>query len=106
MFHISAGVAAKSPTGEWVGGTACKGLCSAAEAPRLGRCSQARACPVLTQADLPLPLCAGKLVVDPIKLRPVSRLGGTTYGTVGQLFDIGRPLAVHAHKGPAEYTAS
>ena len=31
------------------------------------------------------------LVVDPVKLRPVCRLGGDTYGTLGRLFDLPRP---------------
>lgn len=35
----------------------------------------------------------GKLVVDPVKLQPVSRLGGVTYGLTNELFDIARPAA-------------
>ena len=31
------------------------------------------------------------IVVDPRKLRPVCRLGGDTYGTLGRLFDLPRP---------------
>jgi len=31
------------------------------------------------------------VVVDPRKLRPVCRLGGDTYGTLGRLFDLPRP---------------
>jgi hypothetical protein len=34
---------------------------------------------------------SGKLVVDPVKLQPVCRLGGFTYGRVTELYDIGRP---------------
>jgi hypothetical protein len=34
---------------------------------------------------------SGKLVVDPLKLQPVCRLGGVTYGRVTELYDIGRP---------------
>jgi flavin reductase (DIM6/NTAB) family NADH-FMN oxidoreductase RutF len=34
---------------------------------------------------------SGKLVVDPLKLRAVSRLGGVTYGLATELFDIPRP---------------
>eukprot|EP00798_Chlamydomonas_sp_ICE-L_P021214 gene21214-28123_t len=34
---------------------------------------------------------SGKLVIDPIKLRPVSRMGGVSYGLVAQLFDMARP---------------
>lgn len=38
------------------------------------------------------PTADGKsLVVDPRKLRPVCRLGGDTYGTLGRLFDLPRP---------------
>lgn len=33
----------------------------------------------------------GKLVVDPVKLQPVCRLGGFTYGRVTELYDIRRP---------------
>jgi hypothetical protein len=33
----------------------------------------------------------GKLVVDPVKLQPVCRLGGFTYGRVSELYDIRRP---------------
>jgi hypothetical protein len=33
----------------------------------------------------------GKLVVDPVKLAPVCRLGGFTYGRVTELYDIRRP---------------
>jgi flavin reductase (DIM6/NTAB) family NADH-FMN oxidoreductase RutF len=33
----------------------------------------------------------GKLVVDPVRLQPVCRLGGFTYGRVSELYDIGRP---------------
>ena len=33
----------------------------------------------------------GKLMVDPIKLQPICRLGGVTYGRVTELFDIPRP---------------
>jgi hypothetical protein len=33
----------------------------------------------------------GKLVVDPVLLRPVCRLGGVTYGRVTELYDIPRP---------------
>ncbi|CAI5472216.1 unnamed protein product [Closterium sp. Yama58-4] len=33
----------------------------------------------------------GKLIVDPVKLRPMCRLGGNTYGFVSHLFDIARP---------------
>lgn len=47
MFHVSEGVAGRSPT--------------------------------------------GKLVVDPVKLRPVSRLGGLTYGLTTRLFNLARP---------------
>ena len=39
------------------------------------------------------PVQAGKLVVDPVKLQPVSRLGGVVYGCVSELFEIGRPNA-------------
>jgi hypothetical protein len=35
----------------------------------------------------------GKLVVDPLKLSPVSRLGGSTYGIPNMLFDLPRPAA-------------
>ncbi len=48
----------------------------------------------------------GKLVVDPVKLQPICRLGGTMYGRVTELFDIGRPVSAQSHLGPAEYTAS
>lgn len=34
---------------------------------------------------------SGKLVVDINKLRPISRLGGNTYGRTGGLFDLPRP---------------
>eukprot|EP00882_Tetradesmus_deserticola_P017456 GHRQ01018698.1.p1 GENE.GHRQ01018698.1~~GHRQ01018698.1.p1 ORF type:complete len:206 (+),score=55.50 GHRQ01018698.1:509-1126(+) len=34
---------------------------------------------------------SGKLVVDPTKLQPVCRLGGVTYGSVTELYDIPRP---------------
>lgn len=34
---------------------------------------------------------SGKLTVDPGKLRPVSRLGGNTYGRTAGLFDLPRP---------------
>eukprot|EP00775_Hariotina_reticulata_P007916 gene7916-8112_t len=34
---------------------------------------------------------SGKLVVDPVKLQPVCRLGGVTYGRVTELYDIVRP---------------
>lgn len=34
----------------------------------------------------------GKLMVDPLKLRAVVRLGGNTYGRVTELFDLPRPL--------------
>lgn len=34
---------------------------------------------------------SGKLVVDAVKLRPVCRLGGVTYGSVTELYDIPRP---------------
>lgn len=34
---------------------------------------------------------SGKLVVDPLLLQPVSRLGGVTYGRITELFDIPRP---------------
>ena len=33
------------------------------------------------------------MVVDPVKLQPVSRLGGVVYGCVSELFEIGRPNA-------------
>lgn len=33
----------------------------------------------------------GKLVVDPVALRPVSRLGGVTYGLTTHLFNLARP---------------
>ncbi|KAF5836369.1 hypothetical protein DUNSADRAFT_6005 [Dunaliella salina] len=46
----------------------------------------------------------GKLIVDPTKLRPISRLGGTIYGTSTQLFEIGRPTKAQMHMGAAEYT--
>ena len=29
--------------------------------------------------------------MDPVKLRPVCRLGGDTYGELGRLFDLPRP---------------
>ena len=34
----------------------------------------------------------GKPLVDPKKLDPISRLGGNTYASLGELFDIPRPL--------------
>ncbi len=34
---------------------------------------------------------SGKLVVDPVKLQPMCRLGGITYGKVLELFDLPRP---------------
>lgn len=34
---------------------------------------------------------SGKLVVDPLKLAPISRLGGITYGRLTELYDITRP---------------
>jgi hypothetical protein len=34
---------------------------------------------------------SGKLIVDPVKLQPVCRLGGVTYGRVTELYDIPRP---------------
>ena len=38
------------------------------------------------------PTADGKsIVVDPRKLRPICRLGGDTYGTLGRLFDLPRP---------------
>ncbi|KAJ9509000.1 hypothetical protein QJQ45_001449 [Haematococcus lacustris] len=46
----------------------------------------------------------GKLVVDPVALAPISRMGGTTYARTTQLFDIGRPSAAQAQLGPADYT--
>jgi len=33
----------------------------------------------------------GKLVVDAARLRPVSRLGGLTYGRTSELYDLPRP---------------
>lgn len=33
----------------------------------------------------------GKVVVDPIKLRPISRLGGVTYARIAELFELPRP---------------
>jgi len=33
----------------------------------------------------------GKLVVDPLKLRPVARLGGVSYAELTELYDMGRP---------------
>jgi len=48
----------------------------------------------------------GKLVVNTVPLRPISRLGGTQYATTGTIFDIGRPVMEEAHLGPAQYTAS
>jgi hypothetical protein len=35
----------------------------------------------------------GKMVVDPVKLQPVARLGGATYGLPTFLFDLPRPAA-------------
>lgn len=34
---------------------------------------------------------SGKVVVDPVALRPVCRLGGNIYGRVTQLYDMPRP---------------
>jgi len=34
---------------------------------------------------------SGKLVVDIQKLRPISRLGGNTYGRTNDIFDLPRP---------------
>lgn len=34
---------------------------------------------------------SGKMVVDPLKFRPVSRLGGVTYALSGPLFELKRP---------------
>lgn len=34
---------------------------------------------------------SGKLVVDVAKLKPISRLGGNTYGRTSGLFDLPRP---------------
>jgi len=47
---------------------------------------------------------SGSLVVDPIRMRPVCRLGGTMYGRVNELYNIGRPNSKQAHVGPADYT--
>ncbi|GAB4823945.1 hypothetical protein N2152v2_010991 [Parachlorella kessleri] len=33
----------------------------------------------------------GKLIVDPQKLQPISRLGGNTYAHISELFDLPRP---------------
>jgi hypothetical protein len=33
----------------------------------------------------------GKLIVDPVLLAPVSRLGGLTYGKTLELYDLGKP---------------
>lgn len=40
---------------------------------------------------------SGKLIVDIEKYRPISRLGGNTYGRVLEIFDLPRP-----DRGPAE----
>lgn len=47
----------------------------------------------------------GKLVVDAAALRPVSRLGGVTYGRTSELYDLPRPggdgrYAGGTRKGP------
>lgn len=34
---------------------------------------------------------SGKLVVDILKLKPISRLGGNTYGRTNNIFDLPRP---------------
>lgn len=34
---------------------------------------------------------SGKLVVDPLKLRPMARMGGNTYARVCGMFDLARP---------------
>jgi flavin reductase (DIM6/NTAB) family NADH-FMN oxidoreductase RutF len=34
---------------------------------------------------------SGKLVVDVQKLKPISRLGGNTYGRTNDIFDLPRP---------------
>lgn len=34
---------------------------------------------------------SGKLVVDIQKLKPISRLGGNTYGRTNDIFDLPRP---------------
>lgn len=34
---------------------------------------------------------SGKLVVDPVKLQPMCRMGGLTYGKVLELFELPRP---------------
>jgi flavin reductase (DIM6/NTAB) family NADH-FMN oxidoreductase RutF len=43
----------------------------------------------------------GKLVVDPLKLAPVCRLGGVTYAELGELYDIGRPDGAGRYGGGA-----
>lgn len=43
----------------------------------------------------------GKLVVDPVKLAPVCRLGGFTYGRVTELYDIRRPDKNGVYPQPA-----
>lgn len=43
----------------------------------------------------------GKLVVDPVKLQPVCRLGGFTYGRVTEVYDIRRPDKSGVYPPPA-----
>jgi hypothetical protein len=44
---------------------------------------------------------AGKLIVDPVKLRAVCRMGGITYGRVTELYDMRRPDGKGSYPPPA-----
>lgn len=44
----------------------------------------------------------GKLVVDPVKLAPVCRLGGVTYGRVTELYDLQRPNSKGEYPQPQQ----
>ena len=45
----------------------------------------------------------GKLIVDLSKLQPVARLGGTSYGSIGEVYQIARPNKDQAHTPVAGY---
>lgn len=49
---------------------------------------------------------SGKLVVDPLKLAPIARLGGNTYAAMSTLFDIPRPDAQGTYPNQGKYQGS
>eukprot|EP00897_Mesotaenium_endlicherianum_P010226 jgi/Mesen1/9231/ME000595S08644 len=49
---------------------------------------------------------SGKVIVDPTKLKAMSRLGGNTYGHVTSLFDIPRPDQNGCYAGDANFSQS